>query len=209
MSQWGIREGRRDSSKTRSDCRWQALQCVKTDCCQLHSSQSILPFQSGTWQQTRIFLSVRPDTLSSDGALQAKTFSSAPLHPSISTHGHRIRQEQSTAPIPQCLIFNVLPRVSLHGPPESDDRSVQGYTPASGGFFTAPARKPRRRFQNSPRLQTSNDSITQRFELSGDLRLSEIRRRAVSTSNTVTFTICPTATTSEGSRTKWSASCEI
>ena len=41
-----------------------------------------------------------------------------------------------------------------------------------------------------------------RFVPAGALRLSEILRRAVSTSRTVTFTICPTATTSDGSRTK-------
>lgn len=41
-----------------------------------------------------------------------------------------------------------------------------------------------------------------RFVPAGALRLSEILRRAVSTSRTVTFTICPTAITSDGSRTK-------
>ena len=62
-------------------------------------------------------------------------------------------------------------------------------------------------------MQTEQDQDLQISGMSGfyfsDFRDSAMRRRSGSISMTVTLTMSPTATTSDGSRTKRSASCEM
>ena len=174
---------------TTSDCCWQALQRVTTVCCQLRSSQCILSFESGTWQQTRIFRGVRPDAMPSKLPRGHKTLNNA--HPASVDPQPRTPSPATAINGPQTPMHNIpcaSPRLPSRAARIRSSRRTRRYAGQRTILHGSGQKAPPHVSEPSPPADTAHSSA-HRFELSGDLRLSDIRRRAVSTSNTVTFTI--------------------